>query len=371
MKRLLFFISIFLCVNSLNVKAIDISAECACVINADNNEVVFEYNANKEHSMASTTKIMTAILALENSAPDEIVTVSANASSQEGSSIYLKTGEQISMKDLVMGMMLNSGNDAACAVAEHIGGTSDEFADKMSEKAKEIGAKNTSFKNANGLDADGHYSTAYDMAIISAYGLKNEKFREIVSTKTEQIDNGGNITYLKNHNKLLWNYDGCIGVKTGYTKKTGRCLVSAAERDGVTLVAVTLNAPDDWSDHTKMLDYGFEVVKKHNVVKMGEVLKSFNFGNSTFNAVAAEDVYISSKNDVKNNLNIVLHTIKNPNHNILKNEKIGYAQILYNGAVVKEIDLLADRDYMVAEEMKNIGLLGEIGKIIKLLLLNY
>jgi D-alanyl-D-alanine carboxypeptidase (penicillin-binding protein 5/6) len=363
MKRLFIVVALFLCLKQLNVSALDISAECACLINADNNEVVFEYNGYKEHSMASTTKIMTAILALEKAKPDEIVTVSANASSQEGSSIYLKTGEQISMENLVYGMMLNSGNDAACAVAEHIGGTSDEFALMMSEKAKEIGAKNTSFKNANGLDAAGHYSTAYDMAIISAYGLKNENFKNIVSTKNAQIDNGETITYLKNHNKLLWNYDGCIGVKTGYTKKTGRCLVSAAEKDGVTLIAVTLNAPNDWQDHEKMLDYGFENVKRHQIIKSGDILKRFDM----FNAVAQDDIFVTGN---KNNSKIILHTVREPNYNILKGEKIGYAEIFYDNKLVNCVDLISDREFVKKEE-KSKGFFYELITIIKMLLLKY
>lgn len=365
MRRLFILLIFFVCINLQTVSAIEISAECACLINAENNEVIFEYNGNQKHSMASTTKIMTAILALEESDEDEIVTVSSNASMQEGSSIYLKAGEQVSMKDLVYGMMLNSGNDAACAVAEHIGGTSDDFADMMSEKAIEIGAKNTSFKNANGLDADGHYSTAYDMAIISSYGLKNEDFKDIVSCKSAEINNGESITYLKNHNKLLWNYDGCIGVKTGYTKKTGRCLVSAAEKDGVRLVAVTLNAPNDWEDHTKMLDYGFENVKKYSVIGKGEVMKSYE----NLNAVSKEEVFVTGNEDAKKKTEVILHTVKEPKFNIIKNEKIGYAEVIYNGKLVKTVDLIADRDFF-AEEKKENSFLEHIIKIIKNWLIN-
>lgn len=347
-----------------------ISASAAVVMVAQTGEVVYEHNAHKRLSMASTTKIMTAILALEESSGEELVTVSANASSQEGSSIYLKTGEQVEMEDLVFGMMLNSGNDAACAVAEHIGGTSDVFAQMMTNKAKEIGAQNTSFKNANGLDAEGHYSTAYDMAVITAYGLKNENFKKIVSTKNAQIDNGETITYLRNHNKLLWNYDGCIGVKTGYTKKTGRCLVSAAEKDGVTLIAVTLNAPNDWEDHKKMLDYGFENVKKQLVVGKGEILKEFNIDKCIFNAVSEDDVYISSKNNAKSESQIILHTIKQPNFNIIKGEKIGYADILYDGKLIKTVNLVADRDFCIKENT-NIGFFNHLIEIMKNLLLKY
>lgn len=366
MKRL--FVFVWLCVFLISSKAfaIDISAECACLLNAETGEVLYEYNGYSRHSIASTTKIMTAILAIENSEPDEVVTVSKNAQMQEGSSIYLKSGDRVLMKDLVMGMMLNSGNDAACAVAEHIGGTSEEFAVMMNKKAQEIGLSETSFKNANGLDADGHYSTAYDMAQIGAYALKNEEFRRIVSTKNSRLETDGYITYLKNHNKLLWNYDGCIGIKTGYTKKTGRCLVSAAQRGEVTLVAVTLNAPDDWNDHKKMLDYGFENLKTEKIISMGEIFKSYSGKNEVLNAVSAEDVYLSCFD--KSKVNVVLHTVEEIKHSVIKGEKIGYMEIFYGNKPIKCIDLVADRDFSEFVGHKT-GFFGELMKIIKKLLI--
>ena len=348
MKRFFCLSVLFLILTSANAFAFDISANCACVMIADTGEIVYEKNSGMKHSMASTTKIMTGIIALEESEGHEIVTVSANAASQEGSSIYIDSGDKVTVNDLLYGMLLNSGNDAACAIAEHISGSVDEFAGLMTKRAHELGAVNTSFKNPNGLDEEGHYSTAKDMAIIASYALNNDKFKDIVSTKNNQINIGSDICYLKNHNKLLWNYDGCIGVKTGYTKKTGRCLVSAAERDGIRLIAVTLDAPDDWNDHKKMLDYGFSVTKRVELIKKDDILKSYSdFGG--FNAVSSEDVCYSSADTKKVDSEVVLQLIKKPTVNIGKGEKIGYAKCIINGKIFKKVDLVCDREVRVSK----------------------
>jgi len=275
MKRFVFtYLFIFLI--NFPAYAMDLSAECACLVSADTGEVIYAKREREKRPMASTTKIMTGLIASEYERPDEIVTVSANAESQEGSSIYLKKGEKISLDDLLCGLMLNSGNDAAVAIAEHIGKNVESFAELMTKKAKEIGANDTNFKNPNGLDEEGHYTTAYDLALIAAHAMKNENFAKTVATKNSTAAlESGQILYFKNHNKLLDMYEGANGVKTGFTKASGRCLVSAAEREGVRLIAVTLNAPDDWNDHKKMLDYGFENITAQSIVKKDEAIKSF------------------------------------------------------------------------------------------------
>ena len=206
------------------VSALSLSAKYACLIDAQTGQVLFEKNGYTEHSMASTTKIMTALLAIENSTPQEIVTVSANAAGTEGSSLYLKSGEKIAMGDLLYGLMLESGNDAAVAIAEHIGKSTDDFAQMMTKRAHEIGARQTAFKNPNGLDAEGHHTTAYDLALITRHAMKNPVVAEIVATKRKTTDGASNSTIRSfyNHNKLLSLYTGCTGVKTGFTKKTGR-----------------------------------------------------------------------------------------------------------------------------------------------------
>ena len=239
------------------------SAECAVLIDADTGNIIYEKNANKKRSMASTTKIMTAIVALESYQKSNEVSISPEAVGVEGSSIYLREGEVLTMEQLLYALLLESANDAAVAIAVAAAGSVEDFASIMNQKANELGLKSTSFQNPHGLDNENHYTTAYELALIAKYALNIKSFREIVSTykKTIPMPEGGT-RVLINHNKMLRLYDGAIGVKTGFTKKSGRCLVSAAERDGLTLIAVTLNAPDDWNDHTELLDYGFSKYKR-------------------------------------------------------------------------------------------------------------
>ncbi len=243
-------------------KPLEISAKSAVVICADTLEVVYAKNMNEQLPMASTTKIMSSVLALEFGAVDEMQKVTTDMIAVEGSSIGLIDGDEISLKTLVKGMLLESGNDAANAVAHIVGGSIPEFVKMMNDKAKEIGMYATSFETPSGLDGENHYSTAFDMAVLGAYAIKNPEFKSICEDESDVVYYG-NPPYRRvftNHNKLLDIYDGAFGIKTGFTKKSGRCLVSAVCKDGKTLVAVTLNAPDDWNDHIKMYDYAFENV---------------------------------------------------------------------------------------------------------------
>ena len=246
---------------------IEISAKSAVVICADTCEVVYSKNMNERLSMASTTKIMTAILALEYGAVDKLQKVTTDMIAVEGSSIGLLDGDQISLKTLIKGMLLESGNDAANATACIVGGSIPQFVAMMNNKAKEIGMNSTSFETPSGLDGENHYSTAFDMALLGAYAIKNPEFKSICEDENDVVYYG-NPPYRRvftNHNKLLDLYDGVFGIKTGFTKKSGRCLVSAVQKDGKTLVAVTLNAPDDWNDHIKMYDYAFEKVNSYEL----------------------------------------------------------------------------------------------------------
>lgn len=357
MKKLFFLILIILLFPS-TAYALDISAEYACVMIKDTREVVFEKNAYSEYPMASTTKIMTALVALEQGFSDDTVTVSRNAAEQEGSSIYLRAGDKIAMSDLLCGLMLSSGNDAAAAVAEHIAGDTDTFAEMMNETAVEIGALHTHFKNPSGLDADGHYTTAYDLALITEYALHNETFCEIVGsvTKSAALKNSGAVLYFSNHNKLLKSYPGAIGVKTGYTKSTGRCLASAAERDGITVIAVTLNAPDDWNDHTRLLDLAFDTYEKKQIIRSGETMKELWADGCLLRALAAEEVCIPAKRAGSADCEIILHTPAAPHAKITAGEKIGYAEIIVNGVKYTQIDLTADTDVLAEEKRRgNIG----------------
>lgn len=238
---------------------LSVSAKAAVLIDASDGSILYSKNAGERLPMASTTKIMTAIVAIEKGDLERTYEIPQGAVGVEGSSIYLYAGERQSLGNLVYALMLESANDAAAAIAIIVGGSVEGFAEMMNKKAHELGLNDTHFDNPHGLDSAEHYTTAYDLAKISAYALKNNTFRDIASTRRATIPLNGTegIRLLINHNKMLRYYEGAVGVKTGFTRKSGRCLVSAAERRGLTLVAVTLNAPNDWSDHTRMLDFGF------------------------------------------------------------------------------------------------------------------
>ena len=250
-------------------QAVGTSASSAILMEAESGRVLYEQNAHEERLIASITKLMTALVALESGHDlEETVTVGEACTRAEGSSLYLRPGEEISLKGLLYGVMLRSGNDAALAVAEHCGGSVEEFVGRMNEKAAQLGMVNSHFANPNGLNAEGHYSSAYDMALLARACLENEALAEIAATKSATVD--GRV--LTNHNKLLWQYEGCIGLKTGYTEKAGRTLVSAARRGGMTLIAVTLNDPDDWRDHTALLDYGFSTYAPVTLTEEGKAV---------------------------------------------------------------------------------------------------
>ena len=235
------------------VTAEQLSAE-ACVLMYEDGRCVFEKNADDKHLIASTTKVMTAIVCLENSELSSNVRIKKEHCLVEGSSMYLKAGENYTVKELLLGLLLASGNDAALALADHVAGSEKEFADLMNETAKRIGMNNSSFSNPHGLDARGHYSTAKDMAHLMLYCMNNPKFRELISCYSSTIKEE---TYI-NHNKLLKLYPWCIGGKTGFTAAAGRCLVSCAEKNGKRFVCVSFAAPDDWNDHIKLYEHAFE-----------------------------------------------------------------------------------------------------------------
>ncbi|MEE0968311.1 MAG: D-alanyl-D-alanine carboxypeptidase family protein [Clostridia bacterium] len=252
--------------------SVSVSAESAALINLENGDVYFAKNASARLPMASTTKIMTALVALENSEIDDTVIIDRRAVGVEGSSVYLTEGELLTMENLLYALLLASANDAAAAIAIEVGGSIEGFAQLMNEKAKDLGLENTHFENPHGLDSEEHYTSALDLAKITAAAMKNESFAKIVSTYKSTIPCNGGSRVLINHNKLLRSYDGAVGVKTGFTKRSGRCLVSAAERNGMTLIAVTINAPDDWNDHREMLDGGFNAYHKVKVTGKGEYI---------------------------------------------------------------------------------------------------
>jgi len=251
--------------------ALGVSAQSAVLIEAESGEIIYEKDAHKRRGMASTTKIMTAICAIENMDACATVTVPREAVGIEGSSIYLREGEEITLENLLYALMLQSANDAAAAIAIATSGSIEAFAHLMNAKAAELGLCDTHFENPHGLDGEAHYTTAYELAKIAAYALENETFARIVSTVKHTIpaSEASPARTLVNHNRLLRQHGDIIGVKTGFTKKCGRTLVSAARREGVTLVAVTLCDGDDWRDHRAMLDFGFELYSEEIVCPSG------------------------------------------------------------------------------------------------------
>lgn len=248
--------------------AFSVSALSAVVINAETGSIVYEKSPFAQRAMASTTKIMTALLTIEAGDLDKKFTVDSYAIRVEGTSMGLQEGDIVTRRALLYGILLPSGNDAANAAAVSVSGSMEKFVELMNKKAEELGLTNTHFANPSGLDADGHFTTAYDLAMLTKTALENPVFAEICKCADARVE-FGNPPYLRslaNSNKMLWQYEGCYGVKTGFTDNARRCLVSAAERNGVKLICVTLNAPDDWEDHRKMLDYGFTQVTKTEVV---------------------------------------------------------------------------------------------------------
>ncbi|MBQ8448456.1 MAG: D-alanyl-D-alanine carboxypeptidase [Clostridia bacterium] len=273
MKKL---IAVFLCITSAflfapRAQALSVSAESAVLIEAESGNIIYEKNAHTKRGMASTTKIVTALCAIESMDISTVVTVPRAAVGIEGSSVYLREGEKITLENLLYALMLGSANDAAAAIAIAVSGSVEAFAELMNAKAAALGLSATHFENPHGLDGEAHYTTAYELAKLSAYALENEIFARIVSTVKHTIpaSEASPARTIVNHNRLLREYGDIIGVKTGFTKKCGRTLVSAARRDGVTLVCVTLCDGNDWRDHRAMLDYGFGLYESEMLCRAG------------------------------------------------------------------------------------------------------
>lgn len=251
-----------------------VSAKAAVLMEQSSGRVLYGRNEHRPMRIASITKIMTAILAIESGKMQDTVTITGHAARTEGSSLYLKPGEKIPLIDLVYGLMLRSGNDSAVAIAEHVGGSLDGFSYLMNQKAEEIGMKHTRFRNPHGLDThEDHYSTAYDMALLTKYAMNNDMFKDISATKVYRSEQTGEKwdRVWRNKNKMLKLYENSTGGKTGYTKRAKRTLVSTAEKDGMELIAVTLNDPDDWEDHRNMFEWGFDSFQMTELIKEGKV----------------------------------------------------------------------------------------------------
>ena len=268
--------------------SVDVSARAALLMEETSGTVLFAKNADARLPMASTTKIMTALVALEHAAPDLLIATPQEAVGTEGSSIYLFAGEELTLEDLLWALLLRSANDAAVAIAFGVAGGVEEFAALMNQKAEELGLENTHFVNPHGLDDPEHYTTARELAVIARAALANPLIRQMTATRKKTIPHNGEegVRLLVNHNKLLRLYEGTFGVKTGFTKRTGRCLVSAAARNDLSLIAVTLDAPSDWADHRAMLDAGFAALAALSLAGTGELVFSLPVVGGVADAVA-------------------------------------------------------------------------------------
>lgn len=320
----------------------NISAVSAILIEADSGTVIYEKNADAQRAMASTTKIMTAILTIEAGNLDREFIADSYAIRVEGTSMGLQEGDRVSRRDLLYGILLPSGNDAANAAAVDVGGSIGGFVELMNAKAEELGLTSTHFVTPSGLDADGHYTTARDLATLTAYAMKNDIFRSIVCCSSAQVEYG-NPPYMRtlyNSNKMLTRYEGAIGVKTGFTDNARRCLVSAAERDGVTLIAVTLNAGDDWNDHTKMLDYGFSQVYSYPLeLSCSDRVAVAGTGQSV--GVYAEDAEISLLPSQREQLTRRVLLPKFVYGDVRQGDKLGCIEFCIGDKVVKTCPLYA------------------------------
>lgn len=342
LKKVLLCLILALCCRT-PANALELSAHSAVLLDGDSGQVLFAQKADEKSLIASTTKIMTALVVLEHAELSEVVEIPAEAVGIEGSSMYLRAGERLTVEDLLHGLMLSSGNDAAVALALHVAGSVDAFAELMNEKAGELGLTQTSFENPHGLDGENHYSTARELGIIASAAMEREDFQTIVSTKTYRC--GDRI--LSNHNKLLWRYDGALGVKTGFTKKAGRILVGAAQRNGRKLITVTINAPNDWQDHEKLFDYGFSQYVCCALVEEGTVLGAvpvIGGQRSIVELIASQgiDSYVLPEEETEIILNIP-EFIYAP---VEAGQRIGTAQVLLAGRKMGEVELIASKSVL-------------------------
>ena len=319
--------------------AVGTSASSAILMEADSGRVLYEQNADEPRLIASITKLMTALVALESGhGLDEVVTIQAEDTRTEGSALYLKAGECVKLETLLYGLLLHSGNDAALAIARFCSGSVEEFVADMNTRARALGMTNSHFANPNGLNDQGHYSSARDMALLARACLENEYLAQMVSTRTITLE-GRTFT---NHNKLLWQYEGCVGMKTGFTEKAGRTLVSAAEREGMTLIAVTLNDANDWADHAALFDYGFSVCKMATAVQAGEQVGTLPVSGSLvplvpIRAEAALSWPLLAGETLETEVQLTRDVLPAP---VKAGEQVGVLRGYIDGALVGEVPLL-------------------------------
>lgn len=329
-----------------------VSADAAIVMDVTTGTILFEKNARRSMAPASTTKILTAILALERGNLQDIVTVSRHAAYTEGSSVYLTVGEKLSLDDLLVGLLLRSGNDSAVAIAEHIAGTEQKFAELCNSRAKELGAQQTNFRNPHGLTAPGHLTTAYDLAVLARHALLNlPRFAEVVSTREDTIDWDGRPydRQLRNTNKMLWMFEGADGVKTGTTKEAGQCLVSSATRNGQQIISVVLHSGSRWTDSVRLLQYGFDNYTLLHYADKNAVLQSLpviNGMQQCIDAIIMEDVTIVIPKVQSELLRIDYDLPASIEAPVYNGQKIGEITISLKDNTIKVVDITAGQEVM-------------------------
>ncbi len=336
MKKLLLFLLLFILFIG-KVEASTNSAHSYILMDANTGRVLLSKDKDSKRLIASITKIMTAVLAIESGKLDDIVVVDSSIKSAYGSGIYIEEGEEITLKDLLYGLMLRSGNDAAAMIASYVGGTEENFIKMMNSKAKELGMKNTTFYNPSGLPTpSGNYSSVYDMALLTKYAMQYDVYREIVSTKKYKIATNKKTYIWNNKNKLL-RYDFITGGKTGYTEESGRTLVSTANIDGMSLIVVTIRDSDDWNTHLELYNYAkdnydsYKILNKNKFFLPGE---SFYTNDTLY---INNDVYIMLKKEETKSL--TSHIVLDKKDGIKDNEKVGVIKIYLDSNLVHEEDI--------------------------------
>jgi D-alanyl-D-alanine carboxypeptidase (penicillin-binding protein 5/6) len=323
-----------------------VTARAAVVLDQATGRILFSKNAYEQLPMASTTKIMTAVLAIESGRLSETVTVSEQAALVEGSSVELEAGEEKTLEELLYGLILRSGNDAAVAIAEFLAGSVEEFAERMTERAHQLGAVHTKFMNPHGLDHEEHYTTAYDLALIAAHAMTLPKFREVAGTAEKKISWSGRPydRILRNQNKLLTMYEGAEGIKTGWTTPAGRCFVGAAAKDEWRLITVVLNAPEMWEDTISLLDFGYAHYQRKTVVKAGTPLKTAVVRKGSAAKVAltaAADIKLPLKGNEEELLRFEWQVPEELKAPVRKGEQLGTLRIFFGSQQISAVPLVA------------------------------
>ncbi|AEG58887.1 D-alanyl-D-alanine carboxypeptidase family protein [Desulforamulus ruminis] len=322
---------------------LSLSAASAVVMDADTGQVLYAKNCHQPKPIASTTKIMTALVAIECASLKSIATISPHAAGTEGSSIYLKAGEKLVLEELLFGALLHSGNDACVAIAEHVAGREEVFVNFMNYKAYRLGAKNTHFCNTNGLPNDQHFSSAFDLALITCNALKNPVFNRMVATKTHSITGPEGKRFLSNTNKMLWSYQGANGVKTGTTDAAGKCLVSSATRDGRRLIAVVLHSEDRWGESIRLLNYGFERFQNRTVAVQGEAFSTIGIKEGEKRTVpvsVAQNIVVALPVDKEEKVERIIMMEPELRAPVRPGQAVGKLQVLVEGEMVGQADLI-------------------------------